>query len=422
MRVNVVSRQGRVGLLPVACCLFNMHPDLFTIPGIGLQVKTYGFFLTVGFLSAVWLAMRRAQRVGADPDRILDFSFIALFFGVGGARIFYVIHYWKTDFAHRPNSFLAIIDIRQGGLEFLGGLLGAMLATLIYLKWKRLSIRMYLDIMAPGAMWGLAFGRLGCFFNGCCFGGLCAAASPDVPKYPWAVQFPYGSNAHMHQWDDRQVTVPAELVVTRGLASYLLPATTLATPIERVQGARLEVERLEDALAKAAESKADEKTIKTLAVQLAGAKEMDKANRKALNLDDLAGNMKFPSRINPQRSISQSELQQLASECQSLPIHPTQLYASMNGFILSGLLSAVFYVRRRHGVVIGLLIVLYPISRVLEELIRIDNPHDAFGLTISQFISLGMFLFGVAYLYVLYTKLPERSPALANEKPMQIEK
>jgi len=396
-----------------------MHPDLFTIPGIGLQVKTYGFFLTVGFLSAVWLAMRRAQRVGADPDRVLDFSFIALFFGVGGARVFYVIHYWQTDFAHRPNPWFAVIDIRQGGLEFLGGLLGAMIATLVYLKWKKLSVRMYLDILAPGAMWGLAFGRLGCFFNGCCFGGLCAAGAPDVPKYPWAVNFPYGSNAHIRQWEERQVTVPAELVVTRGLGSYLLPAPTLSTPVEQTQRTRLEVDRLEEALQKAKLDKADEKAMKALTTQLARAKEIDKANRKALNLDDLTWNMKFPSRINPQRSISQSELQLLASECKSLPVHPTQLYASINGFILSGLLSAVFYVRRRHGVVIGLLIVLYPISRVLEELIRTDNPHDAFGLTISQFISLGMFLFGVAYLYVLYTKLPERSPALANEKPMQ---
>lgn len=400
-----------------------MHPDLFTIPGLGLQVKTYGFFLTVGFLSAVWLAMRRAQRVHADPDRILDISFIALLFGVGGARIFYVIHYWDTGFAYQANPLLAIIDIRQGGLEFLGGLLGAILATLIYLKWKGLSNRMYLDILAPGAMWGLAFGRLGCFFNGCCFGGLCALSGSDVPKYPWAVQFPYGSNAHIHQWEERQVTVPAELVVTRGLGSNLLPAATLDTPIEKIERTRREVERIEQALAKAKENQADEQAVKKMTAQLASAREQDKATRQALNLDELAWNMKFPSRENPQRSISQSELQQLAEECKSLPVHPTQLYASINGFILSGLLSAVFYVRRRHGVVIGLLIVLYPISRLLEELIRTDNPHDAFGLTISQFVSLGMFLVGALYLYLLYTKMPLRSPALANEKPaMQNEK
>ena len=110
-----------------------MHPDLFTLPVVGISIKTYGFFLTVGFLGAVWLAMRRANRVKVDPDRVLDISFLALIFGVGGARIFFVIHYWKTDFAGADNVFLQIIDIRQGGLEFLGGFLGAAIAIVIYL-------------------------------------------------------------------------------------------------------------------------------------------------------------------------------------------------------------------------------------------------------------------------------------------------
>ena len=144
-----------------------MHPELFTLPG-GITIKTYGFFLMVGFLSAVWLAMRRAQRVKADSDRILDLSFLALIFGVGGARFMYVVHYWRTDFADAPNRLWAIVDIRLGGLEFLGGIIGAMAAIVIYLLLRRQSIRLHLDIMAPGAMWGLAFGRLGCFFNGCC--------------------------------------------------------------------------------------------------------------------------------------------------------------------------------------------------------------------------------------------------------------
>ena len=72
-----------------------MHPDLFTLPIIGVSIKTYGFFLMVGFLSAVWLSMRRAQRVKANPDTVLDLSILCLLFGVGGARLFYVVHYWN---------------------------------------------------------------------------------------------------------------------------------------------------------------------------------------------------------------------------------------------------------------------------------------------------------------------------------------
>lgn len=395
-----------------------MHPDLFTIPGLNINVKTYGFFLMVGFLGAVWLAMRRAARVKADPDRVLDASFYALFFGVGGARLFFVIHYWQTDFAHRPNKLLAIIDIRQGGLEFLGGLLGAMGAILIFLWVKKLSIRMYMDVLAPGAMWGLAFGRLGCFFNGCCFGGLCVAGQAgEAPQYPWAARFPYGSPAHVRQWEDRLVTVPAELINTKAAQPYLLPATALSAPIERIQGPQRDVERLEKALAKAKEDKGDEKTVEAISAQLASAKASWEAVRREYFLDDLEWAQKFPSRVNPKRATSISELQRLAESSLSLPVHPTQLYAATSAAILTGLLSCVFYRRKRHGVVIGLLIVLYPICRVFEEIIRADNPLDTAGMTVSQFISLLMFLSGLAYLFVLYRVLPERSPKLAATAP-----
>ena len=61
-----------------------MHPEFFTLPIIGIAIKSYGFCLMVGFLSAVWLAMRRAQRVKANPDVVLDMSFLALLFGSWG--------------------------------------------------------------------------------------------------------------------------------------------------------------------------------------------------------------------------------------------------------------------------------------------------------------------------------------------------
>ncbi|MHC4695132.1 MAG: prolipoprotein diacylglyceryl transferase family protein, partial [Planctomycetota bacterium] len=64
---------------------------------------------------------------------------------------------------------------------------------------------------------------------------------------------------------------------------------------------------------------------------------------------------------------------------------------------------------KRHGVVIGLVFVLYPIGRVLLELIRVDNPHDTLGLTVSQFVALGMFVAGLAYFFVLYKFLPQRA-------------
>lgn len=392
-----------------------MHPELFTLPIVGVSIKSYGFCLMVGFLTAVWFAMRRAQRVKANPDTVLDMAFLALLFGVGGARVFYVVHYWESQFANRPNPLMAVIDITGGGLEFLGGFLGAAAAISLYAVWKKVSVRLYLDILAPGAMWGLAFGRLGCFFNGCCFGGLCAAPTAGLPEASWAVRFPFASPAHYRQWEEREVSVPAELIVTsqRALQPMLLPASLLSQSVEKREGPNRRYrdmeKRYEEALASAPEA---ESTSELATALQAAEKTLRKQNGE---LGPLRYAQKFPSRQVPTRHSSVSELEDLASQNRSLFIHPTQLYSAINAMLLSAVLSAVFYLRKRHGIVIGMLFVLYPLPRALLEMIRVDNPQDVAGLTISQSVSLGMLILGSAYLFVIYRYFPMRSPALSAE-------
>ncbi len=444
-----------------------MHPELFTLPG-GFSVKTYGFFMMVGFLSGVWMAMRRATRVKADPDIVLDISLLCLIFGIGGARLFYVIHYWKSQFADAPNPLFAVIDITSGGLEFLGGFLGAVIATTFHAWWKKYSIRLYLDIMAPSAMWGLGIGRIGCYFNGCCFGVLAASASPtpatvahslakhsDIPvlsasladgsanptdgtnpidgraslpasqvilagsqesaaqqelrplssAIPWAVQFPYGSPAHVRHWEQRLITVPAELISTTKelLQPFLVPEFQIFMPVEKRQALLLKVQDLEKQIKAAKDPQAP--ATKNLR------RELDLAKKKAgAQIGSVAEAQRFPSRVNPQRETSVSELERLAHQSKSLPVHPAQLYATAGALLLSLLLGIVFYRRKRHGMVIGLVLLLYPIQRTLEEIIRADNPQDVAGLTVSQSISMALFLLGIAYLFVLYKAMPERSP------------
>ena len=214
----------------------------------------------------------------------------------------------------------------------------------------------------------------------------------------------------MRQWENRQVTVPAELLNTRGMSSYPLSASTLNLSIEKREGPKREVERVEAALAKAKEKNPDEAQVRQLESELASKKTALAAAVRKHHLDDLEWAQRYPSRRHPERQTSVSELEQLAAECRSLPVHPAQLYASLNALLLYGLLTYIFYVRKRHGTVIGVLLLLYPISRVLLEMIRTDNPHDVAGLTISQFISVAMFVFAVAYLFIVYKFLPERSP------------
>ncbi|MCP4592062.1 MAG: prolipoprotein diacylglyceryl transferase, partial [bacterium] len=223
-----------------------MNPELFTIPIVNLPVKSYGLMLMLGFLSAIWLGMRRAERVKASPDVILNCGIVALFAGVGGARIFYVVHYWKSNFAFYRNPLWEALNITSGGLEYLGGLIGAVVAVALYLmlhgrvfarKEGRISLRLYLDLLAPIAMWGLAFGRAGCFLNGCCWGGLCVDHEHHK-VLPWALTFPYSSGAHDRQWMNRQVTVPAELIGDDPAATQLarlVPRSLLEMPPEKLR-------------------------------------------------------------------------------------------------------------------------------------------------------------------------------------------
>jgi prolipoprotein diacylglyceryltransferase len=98
-----------------------------------------------------------------------------------------------------------------------------------------------------------------------------------------------------------------------------------------------------------------------------------------------------------------------ASQNKSLYLHPAQLYSSIDGFLLAILLNAYFYRRKRHGMVLALLLILYPIARIIEETVRVDNPHDTVFLTVSQFVSVVLLAIGVGMALYL-RRLPLRSP------------
>lgn len=79
----------------------------------------------------------------------------------------------------------------------------------------------------------------------------------------------------------------------------------------------------------------------------------------------------------------------------SLPVHPAQVYAILDGVFLLALLSAYFPHRRKDGQVMALLMVTYPVTRFFIEGLRDDDPAVALGLTLSQWISVGLFPSGL---------------------------
>jgi len=160
---------------------------VFKIPFVDLPVPTYGLMMVTGFLAAVLLMRRLSRDITPNPQFITNASLYALIAGVVGARLFYVVHYFDR---FRTDLF-SVFALWHGGLEFLGGVVLAIVVLLFYLKLHKLSIRRYFDILAIGLMLGLAFGRIGCFLKGDCFG--------RPSKVAWAVRFPYGSDVYHSQ-------------------------------------------------------------------------------------------------------------------------------------------------------------------------------------------------------------------------------
>jgi len=386
-----------------------MWPTIFKLPWLHLPIRGYGLMLMIGFLGGAWWASRRAAKVKCDPDFVVNMAFVALISSVIGARIFHVVHYWDSHFADQGIG--AVIDLTSGGLEFYGGFIGALAAVILYMLIKKVSIRLYLDILAPSLMFGMGMARIGCFLNGCCWGAPCA------DQIPWKLQFPYASPVAYRQWEDRLITIPAELILIdergRPEPPYLIPRDLLDMSPEERYKPQIAVRNAREALDKAKSEGANYKTIDALQKDLDKKEQILK--KKAPITKRLDRQQKF-------FDLTQSELARLADapSAKTLHVHPVQLYASLDGLLLAFLLNAVFYRRTRHGVVAGLVFIIYPIMRVIEEIVRIDNPHDTAGLTISQFISLMIFVGGVIYFYVIY-RLPVRSPRAVPYVPPPID-
>jgi phosphatidylglycerol:prolipoprotein diacylglycerol transferase len=105
----------------------------------------------------------------------------------------------------------------------------------------------------------------------------------------------------------------------------------------------------------------------------------------------------------------------------SLPVHPTQLYSTIDGLILTVLLSAFYPLRKRDGEVMALLMVTYPFTRFLIEGLRNDEGAFFAGMTISQNISVLVLLGGIAFWAWLW-KRPQKRYADQVEEPARLGK
>lgn len=169
-----------------------MYSELFHIGP--LVLRSYGLCMALGFLfgwqAAVWLC----KRTGQNAETLTSLLTWLMASAVLGARAAYVLEHWSAEFADNP---LAILRIDQGGLMFYGGLVMASLPLIIYARVYHQHLFQITDLILAVVPIGHAFGRLGCFMHGCCYGKLTHSCI--------GVSFPKGSPAW---WEQAYATPP----------------------------------------------------------------------------------------------------------------------------------------------------------------------------------------------------------------------
>lgn len=388
------GRREALGFLPylaiVAAVIVFFLPMMIArspsgVP-IGIPIRGFGVMLMLATISAVGLAAYRASQVGIDPEAIYSLAFVMFVAGIIGARLFFVVQYWDKFAVFLPNDSLDLaatlrksFNATEGGLVVYGSVLAGLPAGLIYCLRRGLPILAVADIIAPSMVVGQALGRIGCFLNGCCYGGICLTSL--------GVTFPADSPPYLDQqaagWHSG---IWLEQKGNAIVVAYVAPGS----PAER-QGMRVG-----DPLT----------AINTVAVSdLKQARASLAAGVKLAN-----GNISYAV-LKKRGDIVWWQVPPLPAR--SVPVHAAQLYAAIDAGLLALVLWLAYPFRRKDGEIFALLITIHPITRILLEIIRSDE-HGIWGtsLTVSQWIGLGILVAAAAF-WIFIERQPQRANAAA---------
>lgn len=153
-----------------------MYPELIRIGSF--PINTYGVFLAIAFLSAIFVTVKLGERDGLPRERIYDLSLWMLLASLIGSK--FLMLFTEPEYRNQPLQLLSLDFLRSGGV-FYGGLLGAVVAGYLLMKRYKLPWWKTADACAPGIALGNFFGRQGCFAAGCCWG--------EPTTLPWGVKF-----------------------------------------------------------------------------------------------------------------------------------------------------------------------------------------------------------------------------------------
>jgi len=135
--------------------------------------------LAIGIIIIPIVGIIQAKKKKKNIKHALWFGFLVMLGLFIGAKLFYIISRWSWLMEDSSRWELMI----SGGFVAYGGIIVGALMPLIYTKIKKINYWEYADLFALGAPLANLANRVGCFFNGCCYG------KPVVMNLPWAVYY-----------------------------------------------------------------------------------------------------------------------------------------------------------------------------------------------------------------------------------------
>lgn len=322
-------------------------------------IRWYGLAYLAGFVAG-WYAMVLFTKRGGTQfkvDQVADYiTYLAIGVLVGG-RLGYAVFYAPELFTTFDGAFpyWGLLKVNEGGMASHGGILGVMCVSWAYARYHKMSALHCLDLTVFGGSLGFMFGRLANFVNGELYG----RQAPD--SLAWAVKFPQ----EMVLW------FPREMDRLRALSPAVEALGEMKTPQGEVVALNASV--WSGWLDAARDFGARERIHETI---------------EAIMVAVQNGNVRVTELLAPALTTR----------------HPSQLYqAVLEGLLVFVLLCVVWLKPRKPGVLAGWFGILYCGARIIGEQYRMPDAHigfQLFGLTRGQWISIGVFLVGLAMLLI----------------------
>ena len=390
---------GSLALLGIGGVMLVFIVPNLTEPGCGVAIRGYGTGLLVAILAAFLLLLHLAKRQGIAREKVYSLAIWSVVTGIIGARLFYVTEYWQETFLDHSGQILPLGDLlfrlfnfAGGGLVVLGSIIGGALGAFIFMRRNNMPVLRTFDIMAPAMILGSAIGRIGCLLNGCCFGG--------VTDVSWAIVFPPGSPAHVHQVAHGDTFLYGLKFdeVNVGERKLLAIAEVQSGSEAEIAGLKPNMVLWSIAGKLDGEPFAGQPATRWQAMELLT--DLRRATPEAkLQFDFLPAS--------PERDLETYMLALPHSKV--LPVHPTQIYSSVLALLLCGTLLFLWrsrFYQQREGLVFATFMILYAVGRFFIEMIRTDEaPFFGTGMTVSQNVSIVVGLLGIAlFVYVCRKK------------------